>query len=81
MGRSLKKRKIKKTKRVKVLRPQSDRKKKKGTMKKWEWWLLGGAFVIAAIWVIILGLKGMTIQGRQTGNATPTAVETPVQPG
>jgi len=67
MGRSLKKRKLKKYKRTKLARGVSV-KSKKTTMKRWEWWLIGGAFVIAIVWLIFLGFKG---------GLTPTFVEDP----
>ncbi len=79
MGRALKKRNLKKTKRVKVSRPSAG-KPKKGGMKKWEWWLIGAAFTFAVVWVIILGLKGMTVIHDINDAVTPTVVETPVNP-
>ncbi|MBN1550558.1 hypothetical protein JW979_03770 [bacterium] len=55
MGRSLKKRKLKKTKRVKVIRPESTEKTKKKGMKTWEWWLIGIAFILAIVFLIMWG--------------------------
>ena len=69
MGRSLKQRKLKKVRRVKVHRSKPAEKSSKKAMKKWEWWLIGFAFVFAFIWLIFLG---------KSGNITPDIETTPV---
>ncbi|MBN1355441.1 hypothetical protein JXA40_04115 [bacterium] len=79
MGRSLKKRKLSKVKRIKVSRPVADTKKsKKKTMKKWEWWLIGLAFVFAFVWLIFLGKSGSLSPDLDT--AKPTQSATPAAP-
>ncbi len=76
MGRSLKQRKLKKVSRFRVRPTTPDPKTvKKTTMKQWEWWLIGGAIVLAALWVIILGLKGGLSPDIQP-TATPVATQT-----
>lgn len=74
MGRSLRQRKLKTVRRVKVQRlttVESKGPKKKG-MKTWEWYLIGGAFVAAIVWLIVLA---------NTGAMTPAIPEqtTPTQ--
>ena len=65
MGRSFKQRKLKKTKRVKVRSKvgtsKAIQKKAKSKMKTWEYFLFGGALIVAALAVIWLA---------QTGNIT-----------
>lgn len=76
MGRSLKKRKISKTKRAKISRPSSQKKSKKKKMKKWEWWLIGLAFVVAFAWLVFLGKSGFMSPELMPSKPTPAATAT-----
>jgi hypothetical protein len=81
MGRSLKKRKLSKVKRVKVSRPvtaNAKKKSKKKSMKKWEWWLIGFAFLFAFVWLIFLGKSGTLAP--DLDDATPTQIASPAAP-
>ena len=71
MGRSLKKRKLKKTRRVKIPKAGTPKKKEKKVMKSWEWWLFGLAIAFALIWLLFLGKSGNITQDVVT--STPTA--------
>jgi hypothetical protein len=77
MGRSLKKRKLKKFKRVKLIRPETaSRPDKKKKMKQWEWWLIGAAFVFALVWLIFLGKSGSMTAGVNSITPTPAPAAT-----
>ncbi|GEM_PF-6266824 len=77
MGRSFKQRKIKHVKRAKIQRvtPTETKGAKKKAMKTWEWWLLGGAFVAAIVWLIFLANTG-SMTPQLPDSTTPTAAAT-----
>ena len=76
MGRSFKQRKIKHVKRAKIQRvTPTETKHPKKTMKTWEWWLLGGAFIAAIVWLIFLANTG-SMTPRLPSDMTPTAAAT-----
>jgi hypothetical protein len=64
MGRSLKKRKLKKVRRarVKSIKPaDNEKKKKKKTIKTWEFILFGAALIIAVAFIIFAARTGSVV--------------------
>lgn len=77
MGRSFKQRKVKKVRRVKVksLKPDTTAGvKNKKSMKTWEFFLLGGALILAIVFIIFAARTGNVVPN--TVEPTPTAVST-----
>jgi len=76
MGRSFKQRKLKKVRRtrVKSVKPTiATGKKDKKSMKTWEYFLLGGALLIAVGFIVFAARTGSVVP-EQT-DQTPTVVE------
>jgi hypothetical protein len=80
MGRTLKQRKLKNVKRLRLKRFKETAKPKK-QMKRWEWWLLGAAFVFAFGYIIFLAKSNSLTPTPQTtpGATTPVSTITATQ--
>ncbi len=74
MGRPLKKRKLKKVRRAKVksIKPATEQKKKKKTIKTWEYVLFGAALIVAVVFIIFAARTGGVVSDVEP---TPTVAE------